>query len=98
MTHARIDWPTLLGDIAYLLGEPHPLNPLVQVPVGTPALAKHLGVSRGTLRNMTDYGCEPRHGEGVRLLAIWAQMSGKPATDAPLARPSMSSWAARRMA
>ena len=95
---ASIDWSTLLGDIAYLLGEPHRTNAALRVAVGTPALSAHLGMSRGAVRNLLELGSEPRHSEGVRLLQAWASLTGKMPSDAPLARPSLSAATARRMA
>ena len=52
MTAPRIDWPRLLGDIAYMLGEPDPGNPDVRVPCSQERLASALGVARGTLRGV----------------------------------------------
>ena len=95
---AVVDWPTLLGDIAYLLGEPHRTNPALRVAVGTPSLAVHLGMSRGAVRNLLELGSEPRHSEGVRLLQAWSSLSGKLPSDAPLAKASLSAAAVRRMA
>lgn len=86
---ANVDWPTLLGDIAYLLGDPIPGNQHRNEPVGTPTLAKHLELSRSTVRSWMD-GAEPRHSDGERLIVIWCKLSGKAAAFVPLARPSLS--------
>ena len=95
---AQIDWERLLGDIAYLLGEPHRSNPALHVAVGTPALAAHLGMSRGAVRGLIELGSEPRHSDGVQLLQAWATLTGKHPSDAPLTRPSPSVERARRLA
>jgi hypothetical protein len=87
MTAARIDWPKLLGDIAYMLGEPAPgQNPELKVPVSQERLAEALGVSRGSLRNWID-GSEPRHADGEQLLVRWCSLSGKARTFAPVHQP-----------
>ena len=76
-----IDWPTVVGDMQWLLGDPMP-GTVERKPCGTLAVAKHLGVSRGAVRNWVD-GTEPAYAQGVALLLAWAALSGKPATAAP---------------
>jgi hypothetical protein len=86
---ANVDWPTLLSDIAYLLGDPIPGNPHRNEPVGTPTLAKHLGLPRSTVRTWMD-GAEPRHSDGERLIVIWCKLSGLAPSFKPLTKPSLS--------
>jgi hypothetical protein len=50
----RIDWPIVLGEIAYLLGDLDPLNPERRVPCGERALADRLDTARSTLRGWLD--------------------------------------------
>lgn len=80
---ARIDWPKLLEDVAYLLGEPSQANPDLRIAVSQEKLATALDVSRGTLRNWMD-GSEPRHSDGETLLFRWCSLSGKARTFAPV--------------
>lgn len=81
-----IDWPQVLGDIAYLLGDAIPGTNLRQ-PLGTERLARELGIARSTVRNILD-GTEPRHSDGERFISRWASLSGKPGAFAPrLVRP-----------
>lgn len=82
---ARIDWPKVLEEIAYLLGEPLPANELLRAPVSQERLASHLGFPRGTLRNWID-GSEPRHSDGEALLAHWCRLTGKARTFVPVDR------------
>lgn len=75
-TQHGVDWPRLLGDVQYLIGELQSGSEVVRTPVGTPKLADYLDVSRGTVRNWLD-GTEPRHTEGERLIAVWIGLTGK---------------------
>jgi hypothetical protein len=81
----RVDWPRLLSDIAWLIGEYDFAFPDVRTPAGTPKLAVYLQLSRGAVRNMLD-GTEPRHSDGQRLIAVWMRLSGKPAAYVPVER------------
>lgn len=92
MTAPRIDWPRLLGDIAYMLGEPDPGNPDVRVPCSQERLASALGVARGTLRGWMD-GSEPKHGDGERLLDRWVRLTGQARIFAPVDRRPLSAHA-----
>lgn len=88
-----IDWPRLLGDIAYLLGELQPGSDVLRVPASSYIVADHLHVSRGALRNWIDGG-EPRHWEGERLVDAWCVLTGKARGFAPITVRSLS---AKRM-
>lgn len=81
MTLRPIDWPQVLGDIGYLLGDEIPGTDR-RTPLGTERLARALGLARGTVRNILD-GTEPRHSDGERLLERWASLAGRPAATAP---------------
>lgn len=85
----RIDWPTLLGDIAIMLGEINPTNPSVREPINTSQLATALGTPRGTLIGWLD-GSEPKHADGERLIDRWRALTGKPREFAPMERRSLS--------
>ena len=79
-----IDWPRLLGDLAYLLGDELPGTTAREpAPVGT--LAAFLAVPRSTLRGWLE-GAEPRHNDGEALLLRWCALTGKARTFAPLVR------------
>jgi hypothetical protein len=75
----RIDWSKMLDDIAYLLGDPAPENPLLRVSVSQEKLAKAIGFPRGTVRYWME-GSEPRHGDGEVLIAHWCRLTGKART------------------
>lgn len=85
----RTDWPLLLAEIAYLLGDPIPGNPDVREPLSQRLLAEHLEIPRETLRGWMD-GSEPRHTDGERLIAVWVQLTGKARTFIPTTRASFS--------
>ena len=73
-----IDWPRLLGDLAYLLGdELQGTTAREPVPLGT--LAAFLAVPRSTLRGWLE-GAEPRHNDGEALLLLWAGLAGNAAS------------------
>lgn len=79
----RVDWSKLLGDIAYLLGEPDPVNPNVRIACGERHLAIQLSVARGTLRGWLE-GSRPKHDEGERLIENWCRLTGKGRTFVPI--------------
>ena len=85
----RTDWPQLLAEIAYLLGDPTPENPDVREPLSQRLLADRLEIPRETLRGWMD-GSEPRHTDGERLIAVWVQLTGKARTFIPTTRVSFS--------
>lgn len=86
MTRTSVDWPQLLADMQWLLGDELP-GTTERVPCGVLTLARHLEVSRGAVRNwLAD--TEPAHSQGEALIRAWVKLSGKPATDAPLTRPT----------
>lgn len=85
----RIDWASLLGDIAYRLGNADALNPDVRIACSQERLAQALLVPRGTLRNWVD-GSEPRHADGEALLERWSALCGKAMVFAPLVRSPLS--------
>jgi hypothetical protein len=87
--NARIDWPTLLDEIAYMLGDPLPENAELRVPVSVHRLADHLQVARGTLRGWQD-GAEPRHGDGEVIIGHWCRLTGKARTFVPVDRYVLS--------
>jgi hypothetical protein len=82
---ARIDWPKVLDDIAYLLGDPLPTNELLRASVSQEKLADALDAPRGTVRGWID-GSEPKHSDGERILAYWSRLTGKARTFAPVDR------------
>jgi len=90
----RIDWPRVLADIAYLLGDPDPSNPDVRTPLGTELLARSLGIPRGTLRNWLD-GSEPRHADGEAIIDRWCALTGKSRMFAPMDKPVSSAGRVR---
>ena len=79
-----IDWPHLLHDMAYLLGDELPgTSAREPAPLGT--LAAFLAVPRSTLRGWLE-GAEPRHNDGEALLMRWCTRTGKAPAFAPLLR------------
>jgi hypothetical protein len=85
----RIDWPRLLEDIAYMLGEVDESNPAARTPVSTARLAVLLATPRGTLIGWMD-GSEPKHADGERLIDRWRVLTGKPREFAPMERRSLT--------
>lgn len=85
----RIDWPQLLSDIAYMLGEASAVNPNLRTPCGTRLLAKHLGVDREALRRWQN-GAKIEYHEGMALLVAWEKATGKPRLFAPTGYVSFS--------
>jgi hypothetical protein len=85
----RVDWPTLLDDIAYLLGDVDPMNPTARMPCMQKTLAAYLKVARGTLRGWLD-GSRPKHDEGERLIEVWCRLNGKARDFTPVNRSSTS--------
>ena len=81
---APVDWPRLLGDLAYLLGDELPGTAAREpAPLGT--LAEFLAVPRSTLRGWLE-GAEPKHNDGEALLMCWCALTGKARAFAPLMR------------
>jgi hypothetical protein len=85
MTATRVNWPKLLEEVAWLLGEPVLHEPERRVPLSTSQLADAIGQARGTLRGWID-GSEPKHADGEALLDRWCKLSGKAREFAPLER------------
>lgn len=79
-----IDWPRLLGDLAYLVGDELP-GTTAREPATLGTLAAFLAVPRSTLRGWQE-GTEPRHTDGEALVAVWANLSGKGRAFAPVVR------------
>lgn len=77
MSIQTFDWPRLLDDLAWLLGDPpdHD-NPYVRTPISAQALAEWLKVPRKTMIGWRD-GTQPRHADGEMLIAQWTRMAGK---------------------
>lgn len=84
-----IDWPRLLEDIAWQLGEPDFAFPHVRTPAGSRQVAAHLHVSRSTLLRWQD-GSEPRHSDGEWLVLTWCCLTGKSQAFVPRAKRSLS--------
>lgn len=98
MTDSTIDWPRLLGDLAWLYGEPDPTNPvLLRITLGTPTLAERLLVSRSTLYRWLEEGAEPRHSDGEMLIAKWEAATGKGRQYLPRAVAGMSASKLKRV-
>ena len=74
---AGYDWPRILGDIAWLLGEPMPGAEHLRVPVGGRILGEYLGLTRGAIRRWLEDGAEPRHDDGEYVIGVWVELTGK---------------------
>lgn len=84
-----IDWPTLITELAYVLGDVDESHPDSRVPCSSRVLAQKLGVDRGLIRRWHDGG-EPGHAHGEMLLLRWVQLTSKAREFAPRARVSLS--------
>jgi hypothetical protein len=89
-----IDWPALLGDIAYLLGEPT-IDGTQRTPVAFLRLAEYLRVPRTTAYGWLA-GQQPKHADGERLIERWCALTGKARTFVPVTRPVLSAHSIRR--
>jgi hypothetical protein len=77
------DWPRVLGDLAFLLGDVQE-GTTHREPASIGTLAAFLEVPRSTVRGWTE-GSEPRHNDGEALLMVWSGLTGKASAFAPLA-------------
>lgn len=84
-----VDWPALLGELAWLLGDAVPGAEHTRTPLGTRLLADHLEVKRTTLRGWLE-GSEPRHSDGEMLIGHWCLLTGKGQTFVPRMRAQLS--------
>jgi hypothetical protein len=84
-----IDWPSILTDLAYVLGDEDESHPGGRVPCSTRTLALHLGVDRDYIRRW-HAGSEPRYADGEMLLVRWVTLTGKAKEFAPRTRPILS--------
>lgn len=92
---STFDWPRLLDDLAYCLGErPAEGSGMVQQPCSNQALADALGVPRGTLRNCMA-GAEPKHADGEVILQRWCTLTGRSRMFAPTIRRPFSAATVR---
>lgn len=93
MTPNPVDWPQVLDDIAYLLGEGGP-DDAQREPAGELTVARHLGFPRSTVRGWRD-GSEPRHSDGEAVQLVWVRLTGKSLAFIPRARRPESAAKAR---
>jgi hypothetical protein len=89
MASTTIDWPAVLTELAYILGDTDESHPDSRVPCGTRVLAQHLGVHRESIRRWHD-GSEPGHADGEMLLTRWQLLTGKAREFAPRTRLVLS--------
>lgn len=85
----RVDWPTILGDIAYLLGDVDPMNRSVRIACSERVLAERLETARSTLKGWLD-GSEPKHSDGERIIAEWCVLTGHGPSFVPRERRVLS--------
>ena len=90
----RVDWPTLLSDLAYLLGEPDSANPNVRIPCGERRLAEYVGVHREAMRRWKE-GSKVEYHDGLHLIDAWCRITGKASTFVPTERGTLSAHRAR---
>lgn len=93
---AVIDWPQMLRDLQYLLGDDLPGSVPERLPIGTRALAAHLGIKREKLRTMLD-GSRMEHSDGELIIAHWMRLSGKQRAFVPMTRATLSAHKAERV-
>src|SRR6185436_21153103 len=77
--HTRIDIPKVLGDLAYLLGDPDLANSDVRTAVSEYKLADALDVHRNTLRGWLA-GSDPGLHHGLIIIGMWCELTGKAQT------------------
>lgn len=79
----RVDWFRVIADLA-------------RAGYTARRIATELGVSRIRVVGWKNAGHEPRYTDGSRLLALWAQATGRRVDDVPLVRAALSAAALRR--
>lgn len=84
-----IDWPAVIADLAYLLGDVDESHPDSRVPCSQYVLAENLGVARTTIQRWLD-GSRPNWDDGELLLERWCKLSTKARAFAPLTKRSLS--------
>ena len=90
---AYIDWPRLIEDLQYLLGEPEFEGSSARVAVGTHAVAKYLHVPRTTLVRWLD-GARLEYHQGCELIEAWKRLTGKGEQFLPI---TVATFSAARM-
>jgi hypothetical protein len=65
----HVDWFRVLADLQY-------------AGCSNSGVAACLNIPAGTLRGWKE-GSEPRHCDGVRLVSLWSEVTGKPREAAP---------------
>lgn len=78
-----VDWPRLLGDLQYLLGEPDYPGAPTRTPVGTHALANYLGIPRTTIVRWIE-GARLEYHQGCKLIDVWVTLTGKSREFVPI--------------
>lgn len=84
-----VDWPRLLGDMQYLLGEPVHVGSSARTPCSSNFLATYLGVKRTTMVGWINGGKIEYH-QGCDLIEKWCDLTGKPARFVPITMVSFS--------
>lgn len=88
---AYVDWPRLLGDIAYLLGEPEFEGSASRRPLSEVRLAEAVGFSRSKLKNiLSGTSLKVEYHDGCALILRWSKLSGKPKEFVPITIRSLS--------
>lgn len=96
---AYIDWPKLLGDIAWMLGEDDPSIPNSWRPLSEVRLADALGFSRSKLKNILGgTSLKVEYHDGCELIRRWSSLSGKSKEFAPITVRSLSASAMKERA
>ncbi len=84
-----IDWPAILTDIAYQLGDVDESHPDSRVPCSSRVLARDLEVERDQVRRWHE-GSIMEYSQGVKLLRRWSDLTGKAQEFAPRKHESLS--------
>lgn len=96
---SHIDWPKLLGDIAWLLGDDEANEPNSRKPMSEVKLAEVLGFSRSKLKNILGgTSLKVEYHDGCFLIERWSRLSGKPREFAPITVRSFSASALKERA
>lgn len=88
-TDTHIDWPQMLADMAFLLGEEDHTQPGGRQHCSQKVLGEYIGRSRTTVQGWLD-GQEPKHFEGEMIIRAWCGLTTKAREFAPRQRPVFS--------
>lgn len=89
-TFSGYDWPRILSDIAWLLGEEILHLPGDRTPIGARALSEYLGYPRNTIRRWVEEDADLRSIDAEDIIGVWMSLCGKRREFVPVRAVSLS--------